>query len=232
MSKQSVSLQSRLADPLDGAALTRVWRSVDAESCPRHYNFHLHTTGSDGRLQPEELIAQAVDLGLAAMAITDHHSVSGFRRAWAWLESFAERHPERSLPHLWTGVEVNADLLGAEVHLLCYAFNPDAPEMLPYLRGASVPGTVATDVATAAHAAGGLVVLAHPFRYPRSGTDLIPAAAAAGIDGVETYYAYRNPRPWQPSPKQSQQSRELGDACGLFHTCGTDTHGPSLLCRL
>lgn len=79
---------------------------------------------------------------------------------------------------------------------------------------------------------GGLAVLAHPARYRRSPEDLIPAAAALGIDGVETYYGYDNSDPWKPSPKQTEEIRHLADLHGLMHTCGTDSHGFKISKRL
>jgi len=80
--------------------------------------------------------------------------------------------------------------------------------------------------------AGGLAVLAHPVRYRRSPEDLIAAAATLGINGVETYYAYDNPSPWRTSPRQTDQVQRLSSTHGLLNTCGSDTHGLSLLQRV
>jgi len=214
----------------DTAALRQVFESITPESCPRFYNFHMHTVCSDGRLTPEQLIQQAVALGLHGLAITDHHSVGGFRRAQSWLED----HPCSEAPHLWSGVEINARLLQDEVHILGYAIDPDHCKLIPYLEGTGLTGDRARahQVIGAIHAAGGIAVLAHPARYRHSPEELIAAAAEAGIDGVETYYAYGNPNPWHPSPRQTRNVFTLGESFGLLHTCGTDTHGLSLLQRL
>lgn len=40
-------------------------------------DFHLHTTASDGRKTPEQVVAQAVATGLCRMAVTDHDTVAG-----------------------------------------------------------------------------------------------------------------------------------------------------------
>ena len=40
-------------------------------------DLHLHSTHSDGTLTPAELIRQAKSLGLSAVALTDHNTVSG-----------------------------------------------------------------------------------------------------------------------------------------------------------
>lgn len=38
-------------------------------------DLHMHTTYSDGKLTPEELVAKAKEAGLSYMAITDHDTV-------------------------------------------------------------------------------------------------------------------------------------------------------------
>ncbi len=223
-------LQASPQSPQDVHKLQQVFSTTDVESCPKHYNFHMHTVFSDGRMRPEELAEQAVRNGLRGFAITDHHSTGGFRQAQLWLK---ENAPAEA-PHLWSGVEINAGLLNCEVHILCYAFNPAHSAMQPYTQGHSVTGAryTAGAVIQAVHNAGGLTVLAHPSRYRQPAVELVPEAARLGIDGIETYYAYDNPSPWRPSPKQTAIAHELGERYGLLHTCGTDTHGLSLLQRL
>jgi len=215
----------------DTASLRSVFEAITAESCPYAYNFHMHTVFSDGRLQPEQLIEQAVAIGLKGLAITDHHSVDGYRRARQWLD---ERPNGSVLPQFWSGMEVTASLLQDEVHILAYAFDPTHSALQTYTEGKAPVGerSEAANVIAAIHAAGGLAVLAHPARYRRSPAELIPEAAQAGIDGIETYYAYNNPSPWQASPRQMQEVKALGQTYGLLNTCGTDTHGLNLLQRL
>lgn len=215
----------------DVAKLRQAFQSVHATSCPYNYNFHLHTVYSDGQLQPEQLIEQATTLGLRGMAITDHHTVAGYRIAQQWLDG---QPNSGGLPHLWTGVEITSKLLGTEVHILGYGFQPDRPAIIPYLQGKTLNDDQAQAalVIRAIQHAGGLAVLAHPVRYRQPAEDLITAAAELGIDGVETYYAYNNPFPWVASPKQSQQVKRLSDLYHLLNTCGTDTHGTDILRRV
>lgn len=214
--------------------LKQVFENIDAQSCPKLFNFHMHTVHSDGRLQPHALIEQAIAIGLQGLAITDHHSIGGYQAAKAWLEDWKWNNPDLSIPHLWSGVEINANLLDIEVHILAYSFQPEHSSMKPYLQRKATTGKEyqANNVIAAIHEAGGLAVLAHPARYKRSHFDLIPAAAEKGIDGVETFYAYNNPNPWKPSALESEQIQHLAAEYRLFNTCGTDTHGLSLLQRL
>ncbi|BAU13286.1 putative PHP family metal-dependent phosphoesterase [Leptolyngbya sp. NIES-3755] len=215
----------------DAVALRQVFASLTAESCPLTYNFHMHTTHSDGQLHPEALAQQAIDLSLKGFAITDHHQISGYQMAQRYMEAFRDC-PE--VPHLWTGTEITSRLLETEVHILGFAFDPNHGAIASYLQGSAPQGdrAQAARVISAIQQAGGIAVLAHPARYRRSVDELIPAAAMVGIDGVETFYAYNNPKPWMPSPKETARVTELQATFGLLSSCGTDTHGMSLLQRL
>ncbi|NJL86891.1 MAG: PHP domain-containing protein [Leptolyngbyaceae cyanobacterium SM1_1_3] len=223
--------------------LRQIFATVDAESCPSSYNFHMHTVCSDGQLEPEALVEQAISIGLVEYAITDHHSVKGYRRAKAWLEDWQWRHPspmkgkasrQSAIPRLWSGVEITATLLETEVHILGYAFNIDHPAIKPYLQGHSRLDSdrTAQRVVHAIQQANGLAVLAHPARYRRPAEELIQAVAQMGIDGAEAYYAYDNPSIWRPSPDKTETVEYLAQSHGLLRTCGTDTHGKSLLRRI
>jgi len=214
--------------------LKQVFQRIDAQSCPQLFNFHMHTVHSDGKLEPGDLMSQAIAIGLKGLAITDHHSIIGYQTALAWLEDWKWSNPDAHVPYLWSGAEINANLLDNEVHILAYAFESEHPSMKPYLQKIPSVGKAyqAVNVITAIHEAGGLAVLAHPARYRRSHFDLIPAAAGYGIDGVETFYAYNNPKPWKASEVETEEVQQLAEKFELFNTCGTDTHGVNLLHRL
>lgn len=216
----------------DTLALKEIWKTIDAESCPHHYNFHMHTICSDGQLTPEEVIEQALAINLKGLAITDHHTVDAYNIAQSYLQRVDVE--VKSLPQLWTGVEITSLLLDTEVHILGYGFNPDHPAIVNYLQGDAPVGITAKaeKVIAAIQEAGGLVVLAHPERYRRPGQELIPEAVKLGIDGVETYYAYKNTIPWSPTPQKTATVKALSERYGLFNTCGTDTHGLNLLRRV
>ena len=50
---------------------------------PRFVDLHTHTTASDGTDAPRDLIRRAASLKLAAVAVTDHDTVSGLDEAEA-----------------------------------------------------------------------------------------------------------------------------------------------------
>lgn len=76
-------------------------------------DLHLHTTASDGRFTPAELVAKLAARGLEVIAITDHDTVAGVAAA---LEA------ARAFPKLTVipGVEINTDVDRGEAHLLGY----------------------------------------------------------------------------------------------------------------
>ena len=76
-------------------------------------DLHLHTTCSDGRLTPRELIELLASRGLKIVAITDHDTTEGIEPA---LEA------ARAFPRLTVipGIELSTDIPGDEIHLLGY----------------------------------------------------------------------------------------------------------------
>ncbi len=75
-------------------------------------DLHTHTTASDGTLEPEELVALAVERGLTTIAICDHDTTDGILRA---LESAAKTNLT-----VIPSVEISTDIPQAEVHILGY----------------------------------------------------------------------------------------------------------------
>ena len=76
-------------------------------------DLHLHTTFSDGRLTPTELVRLCADRGLKVIAVTDHDSTEGVPEALA----AAEAYPG---PTVIPGIEFSTDAPGREIHMLGY----------------------------------------------------------------------------------------------------------------
>ena len=49
-------------------------------------DLHTHTTASDGRCAPDELVARARSAGITVLAVTDHDTVAGCEAAGAACE--------------------------------------------------------------------------------------------------------------------------------------------------
>jgi predicted metal-dependent phosphoesterase TrpH len=89
-------------------------------------DLHLHTTASDGRLSPEQLVALAVERGLNIMAVTDHDTVEGIEPALTAAASF---NSIKVIP----GVEISTDVPGLEVHMLGYFINFKSEKLITSL---------------------------------------------------------------------------------------------------
>lgn len=78
-----------------------------------HVDLHLHTTASDGKLTPSELVGEAARKGLKIIAITDHDSTEGLAEAFEEARKFPEL---KIIP----GIELSTDIPKGEIHLLGY----------------------------------------------------------------------------------------------------------------
>ena len=93
-------------------------------------DLHTHSTKSDGTLTPAQLVQMARELGLAALALTDHDSVDGIPEAEEAAESLSlapsAENPARGAPasafgnatELVPGVEVSTEYKGRSVHIV------------------------------------------------------------------------------------------------------------------
>ena len=243
-------------------------------------DLHTHTLASDGALTPRELVRKAVEHRVTVLAITDHDSTEGLAEA----RDEAARHPGLTLV---PGLEINCNVEGAEIHVLGYLVDHEAPWFQEFLReqraarrarvhtlaarlrelgmpidpaevfalaGEAAPGRphVAQVMVTHGYVrsvreafdkylrsdgpanvprhrlspfeavdvirrAGGVPVMAHPGL---AGSDaMIPELVAAGLMGIETYYAEHS----------GEQIRRYLDLCRRFDlvaTGGSDFHGP------
>lgn len=97
-------------------------------------DLHVHSTASDGRLSPREIVQQAAKLGLEVIALTDHDSVAGIPPA---------QEEARSFPGLLfiPGVEIATLVPNGELHILGYFLdhlNPTLVSTLERLRHSRV----------------------------------------------------------------------------------------------
>jgi len=76
-------------------------------------DLHIHSTASDGRLSPEEVVAKSVAEGLTIIALADHDTVDGIAPA---LEAARAFPGLRMIPC----IEMSTDVSRGEVHVLGY----------------------------------------------------------------------------------------------------------------
>ena len=87
----------------------------------------MHTTASDGRLSPDELVGRAAAAGLTVISVTDHDTTGGLPEAAA----AAARHGLR----LVNGIEITAVEGTRDVHVLGYFIDPVSAPFVEFLRG-------------------------------------------------------------------------------------------------
>lgn len=83
-------------------------------------DLHIHTTASDGRLSPLEIVNQAKRVGLSHIAITDHDTVAAYKELRATISDNTA-----SKPIIIPGIEFSTDLPNHEVHILGYFIDID-----------------------------------------------------------------------------------------------------------
>lgn len=81
-------------------------------------DLHLHSTYSDGTVEPADLVSMAVEAGLSTLALTDHDGLEGVAEARA-----AAAGHIRFIP----GVELSVDWPGPGLHLLAWWIEPGSP---------------------------------------------------------------------------------------------------------
>ena len=215
----------------DNHKLIKIIKSITKYSCPKSINFHLHSTYSDGSLTALEIYKQAIELNIEHYAITDHHSVDAYIELSKSIDSiYKDRY---NFPKLWTGIEITCLLKGCLVHVLGLGFDHKSKYLLPYVDHKSAIGNelLASTVVDSIHKANGIAVLAHPARYKLPFDLLIKEASKLNFDGVETWYNYERAHNWIPSEFVCDKIFDCANSYSLLSTCGTDSHGLSLLRR-
>jgi predicted metal-dependent phosphoesterase TrpH len=89
-------------------------------------DLHTHTTASDGRCTPEELVARAAACGVTILGVSDHDTVAGCPLAAA----ACARAQIRFVP----GIEITAMAEGVDVHVLGYFIDIEWEPLAVFLR--------------------------------------------------------------------------------------------------
>ena len=89
-------------------------------------DLHMHTTASDGRHSPEELVERAWNIGIRTMSVTDHDTLAAF--------DVAAREATRRGMTIVPGIEITSIHGGRDVHVLAYFVSEDTPGLQALLR--------------------------------------------------------------------------------------------------
>jgi 3',5'-nucleoside bisphosphate phosphatase len=85
-------------------------------------DLHIHSTASDGKINPEDIVIKAAELGLKVISLTDHDSISGISPALKAAKQFP------GLTFI-PGVEISTDLADGEAHILGYFIDYTDPSL-------------------------------------------------------------------------------------------------------
>ncbi|PQJ67315.1 RNase RNM [Photobacterium angustum] len=91
------------------------------------FDLHSHTTASDGRLTPQELVRRAVDMRVDILAITDHDTVAGLHEAHTVIE-------QEALPiTLINGIEISTVWQNFDIHIVGLNIDPQNPTLVAFI---------------------------------------------------------------------------------------------------
>lgn len=86
-----------------------------------HADLHTHTTASDGRLSPADVVAGAAEAGVDLLAITDHDTLDGVAAVAAAMPAGLRLIP---------GIELSANWRNSGVHIVGLQIDPDNSTLL------------------------------------------------------------------------------------------------------
>lgn len=139
-------------------------------TAPSPVDLHLHSTASDGTLDPAALVAHVAACGVKLMALTDHDTVAGVAGA-------AQAARAHGIGFV-AGVEISAAWRGRTVHVLGLALDPGSPALARAL---------ARQQATRAERAARIAARLDAAGAP--GTPALEAIRAAGSLPTRTHFA-------------------------------------------
>ena len=126
-------------------------------------DLHLHTTASDGRCSPTELVQRVHDAGVRVFAVTDHDTAAAHEEAAA----AARGHGLEFVP----GIEITAVWRSRDVHVLAYWVDAARPAFAAFLEAQRAQRVARVEAIGSALAAAGAPIdlgplLAHIRQRP------------------------------------------------------------------
>jgi predicted metal-dependent phosphoesterase TrpH len=157
---------------------------------------HVHTDHSkDSRTSPDEVVRRALELGMDAIAVTDHNTVSGALEA----ERSARGKPLTVIP----GQEVHCK----EGEVIILNLRETLPNKMP-----------ASDIMRMARKRGGFTIVPHPFDLMRKGVGRSMEGLLSHIDAVEVFNSRTIFNTF------NNKAFAFADRHGLAMTVGSDSH--------
>jgi predicted metal-dependent phosphoesterase TrpH len=170
-------------------------------------DMHIHTSlGGDSIIEPEQVVQRAIEVGLDAVCVTEHHSYS-------LSHPFEEIMRETGFPVL-RGMEYNA----AEGHLLIFGVKADRGNLPPRL-----PIQNALDWV---HRSVGVAIPAHPYQI-----DMLGRSLGRGVLKLKDLTALETLN-GSLSPEENEKADDAAKRLGIHGIGGSDAHGLHVLGRV
>lgn len=195
----------------------------------KNANLHIHTSFSDGKLHPSEIIELALKKNLKYISITDHNTIEAYKHL---------ENKEFDNLQIITGVEFDCWYKSNFMHILGYGIDLNNKKLndfcaknkketeLDIVRIFTQRKT--PEIIKAIKDACGIAVLAHPCCcWNINIKKMITELKSFGLDGVEVYYPYTRHRAvvkFHTIKKIKSIAQELN----LLITGGTDCHADDL----
>lgn len=183
-------------------------------------DFHIHTTASDGKLNPIEVVKLAKEKNVDIIAITDHNTTKGIPEAI----NAGFKYGIKVIP----GIELSVRYNYNKIHILGY-FRTESymyegfQEGLKYIKNSSKTRDKLTNKKNRIQINsaieflrmyGAVVVLAHPIRIKENIRAVI---LSKDFDGIEAKY-YKNTK------EETDEFIRICQEKGIVYTAGSDFH--------
>jgi len=188
---------------------------------PLRCDFHIHTTYSDGKSSPAEMVVRGRELGLDALAITDHNyypasveAIDFVRKSGLGITCFPGEEVTSASWHILS--------IGANGPIGYHDFGPDGPigftdDQVDYAGMQKILETI--------HSQGGKAFLAHPYwiadrRMHQPMVEYERLLREGGLDGIELL----GDVPWEENLRSLVRYSELESKASLAILGNSDTH--------
>ncbi len=167
-------------------------------------DLHIHTSlGGDSLIEPQDLVIRALEVGLDAVCITEHHS-------YDLSEPFDEVSRETGFP-IFRGMEYRAD----NGHLLVYGVR--------VTRGNLPSGLPVQKAVDWVQKNGGVAIPAHPYQHSLAGQYLgDDILKISGLFAVEVLNG-------SVPPQGNRRAEQSAERLGINGIGGSDAHGLQVL---
>ncbi|MCQ2958504.1 MAG: PHP domain-containing protein [Candidatus Gastranaerophilales bacterium] len=186
-------------------------------------DLHFHTTHSDGKNTPDEMLNAYKGKGFKKLSITDHNRMSAYK--------------DLNVPEgieLIKGIEFDCWDGYVFMHILGYNIDTENEKLKKLCAKNKLAATndiirfinhrSAKKVIKAIKEAGGTAILAHPACcWSLNIKKTIQKLISYGLDGIETNYYYRRHRAYTKF-YSAEEIKKIGDELGILQTGGSDSH--------